>query len=133
MTAPAAKDDRARVPCSGCTACCDNDLLILHPECGDDPTQYETQVCINPVTGLPAEALAHKPEGGCVYLTEAGCSIHDRAPAICREFDCRRFYQSLVDQMTRPERRQLVKSGKVGADVLKAGRDRLHTLEFEPA
>lgn len=123
------KTKRGNVPCNGCTACCDNDLLILHPEMGDDPDQYETQECINPVTGKPAIALAHKPTGGCIYLGSGGCTIHDDAPAICKEFDCRDFYKSLLETTTRTERRRFVKRGAFGADVLRAGRDRLHTLE----
>jgi len=33
--------------------------------------------------------LAHTPDGDCVYLGEAGCTIHDHAPALCRAADCR--------------------------------------------
>jgi hypothetical protein len=33
--------------------------------------------------------LAHKPNGECVYLNEQGCSIHGRAPSLCRTADCR--------------------------------------------
>jgi len=78
----------ARVPCNGCTACCQNDLIMLHPEMGDDPTRYACHPAVNPITGQPGWALDHKPGGGCVYLGEAGCTIHPAHPAICREFDC---------------------------------------------
>ena len=33
--------------------------------------------------------LAHKPNGDCAYLVESGCSIHDRAPSLCKSADCR--------------------------------------------
>jgi hypothetical protein len=33
--------------------------------------------------------IAHKPNGECIYLNEHGCSIHDRAPSLCRSADCR--------------------------------------------
>ena len=125
--------DRSAVPCNGCIECCRNDLLVLHPECGDDPAQYETQEAINPVTGKPCIALAHKPEGGCVYLGETGCTIHDRAPAICREFDCRKFYLKLRDETTRPERRRMIKRGLISNQLLKEGQKRLHTLEDDAA
>lgn len=117
--------DRANVPCDGCTACCRNDLLILHPEMGDDPTQYETQRVINPITGRPALALKHKPGGGCLYLGPGGCMIWDRAPAICREFDCRKLFMELGKR----ERKAFVKAGLFGSDVIEAGRSRLHTLK----
>jgi len=123
------------VPCNGCTACCQNDLLVLHPEMGDDPASYETMEAINPVTGAPCLALKHKPGGGCIYLGDGGCTIHGRAPAICREFDCRRFYSRMVEIYTRAERRKFIKSGIIGAEVFRAGRERLASLalnEKEP-
>lgn len=120
----------ATVPCNGCTACCEHDLLILHPECGDDPAQYETMAVVNPITGQPALALKHKPEGGCIYLERGkGCTIHDRAPAICREFDCRRF----VARFSKPERKEMLASGAISRSVMQAGFDRLHTLAKDAA
>ena len=118
---------RAAVPCNGCTECCKRDLLILHPECGDDPNEYETRRVKHPLTGEPALALKHKAEGGCIYLGKNGCTIHDRAPAICREFDCRRLFL----RMTRDERKAAVKSGKASKRVFDAAKKRLHTLEGE--
>ncbi len=115
----------ASVPCNGCTACCANDLLILHPECGDVASHYLTMPVINPITGKPATALQHKPEGGCVYLTDSGCSIHGRAPAICREFDCRRMFQKLGASQAR----KAVAAGLASQEVMDAGRKRRFTLE----
>ena len=45
------------VPCAGCTACCQNDVLMLHPEMGDDPAQYQTVPIIHPITGSRAICL----------------------------------------------------------------------------
>jgi hypothetical protein len=117
------------VPCNGCTACCRNDLLFLHPEMGDIAEDYETMPATNPLNGRPGLALKHKPEGGCIYLGDAGCTIHDRAPAICREFDCRGFYLSFMERYDRGERRRMVARNYVSKDVIEAGRSRLHTLE----
>lgn len=121
--------ERSDVPCNGCTECCQKDLIILHPECGDDSEQYETMQTINPMTGKSCLALAHKPEGNCIYLGEDGCTIHDRAPAICREFDCRRFYLKLRKETTRPERRRMIRAGLISSQLLKEGQARLHTLD----
>ena len=96
---------------------------------GDNPDQYETQICTNPITGEPAVAIAHKQEGGCVYLGEHGCTIHDRAPALCRKFDCRKFYLKLVEQTTRPERRRLIRKGLISNQLLLEGRKRVATLK----
>lgn len=116
----------ASVPCNGCTACCRNELLFLHPEMGDRADDYQTMPAVNPITGKPGLALAHNENGDCIYLGEGGCTIHSRAPAICREFDCRRFFLSLGDRTTR---RRLLKTGLVTKDVYDAGRSRLPTLE----
>lgn len=117
---------RSVVPCAGCTLCCRRDALILHPEEGDDPGQYETTPTTHPFTGEPVLMLAHKPNGDCVYLDRAtGCTIHERAPAICRSFDCRGLYRSLLENSTRKERREMIQRGVVSKGILEAGRKRL--------
>lgn len=120
-----ARPVRTPVPCNGCRLCCINDVIMLHPECGDDAAQYQTVPIRNPLTGKPGLMLDHKPNGECIYLGETGCTIYDRAPAICREFDCRRIYQ----RTTRAERRALIARGLASKDKFDAGRQRLHTLE----
>lgn len=85
---------RATVPCGSCRACC-NELIILHPEDGDDPSAYLTRTVKHPLTGQPVPALLHKPDGNCFYLGKEGCTIHERAPILCREFDCRRAVLNL--------------------------------------
>jgi hypothetical protein len=72
------------VPCNGCTLCCQGDAIRLTEE--DNPDDYETE----PHPYIAGEKmLAHKPNGDCIYLNENGCSIHDRAPSLCRSADCR--------------------------------------------
>lgn len=79
------KEGPTRVmPCNGCTACCEQDLLLLQD--GDDPTQFRTRL----VNG--SYVLDHKPNGDCTYLTRGqGCAIWDRRPSRCRGLDCRSF------------------------------------------
>ena len=76
------------VPCGDCRACCERELLILHPEHGDDPNEYDCR-------RLPDGrfALRQTPTLACIYLGESGCTIWDRRPAVCREFDCRLFLE----------------------------------------
>lgn len=116
---------RSAVPCAGCTACCKNELLMLHPEMGDKPEAYETQDVTNPLTGKPGIALKQKRNGDCTYLGDDGCTIHDRAPAICREFDCRQFFLNMGDRATR---RKLLSQGLLTKEVMDAGRKRLASL-----
>jgi len=72
------------VPCNGCTLCCQGDAIRLTEE--DNPADYITEPH-SYIAG--ALMLAHKPNGDCIYLDEKGCSIHDRAPSLCRSADCR--------------------------------------------
>lgn len=119
----------ANVPCGGCRRCCHGDAIILHPECGDVIASYDAERTIHPLSGRPAWQLKKKPNGECVYLGEDGCTIHTRAPAICREFDCRRLYL----KFSRAERKLLVRTGMFSKDVFDAGRERLDTLGTEHA
>ena len=78
------------VPCSGCTLCCQGDAVRLEPE--DRAADYLTE----PHPYIPgARMIAHKPNGECVYLTDTGCGIHDRAPSLCRSADCRLLAASM--------------------------------------
>ena len=93
------------VPCGSCHHCCTHEWIVLKPEEGDVVELYETVDVVNPSNGLPAKALAHQPNGDCIYLSASGCTIHGRHPAVCRAFDCRRFY---LQEQARPrlERRR---------------------------
>jgi Fe-S-cluster containining protein len=93
---------------------------MLLPEHGDVIEGYDHEWVTLP-EGRGA-VVKKGADGNCIYLGPDGCTIHDRAPAICRIFDCRRWFLS----KTRNERRALVKSGMADADVFEAGRKRLH-------
>lgn len=122
--------ERSEVPCNGCRTCCQGELLVLHPEMGDDPSEYYTQVRRNPLDGRLVYALQQGKNGDCIYLGEDGCTIHDRAPAICREFDCRKLYLKF-SRIPRAARRRIIRQGLLTADVLDAGKARLATLKEE--
>ena len=113
-----------KVPCAGCTHCCQNELLLLHPKMGDDAASYETKVVRHPFTGEVARALKNKPNGDCWYLGETGCTIHGRHPAICREFDCRRMYLAFVE-MPKSERKSRLKNLPGTAEQLAVGKAKL--------
>jgi hypothetical protein len=119
---------RAYVPCGLCTACCRRELILVHPEYGDNVDNYDTRdITIGPST---FKALRQRPDGACVYLSDfpgVGCTIWERAPAICREFDCR----GLFVRYSRAQRRDLRRRGLLTEDILNAGRERLNTLRRE--
>jgi len=109
---------RQKVNCDGCTRCCQGfQQIMLKPE--DNPDLYQTAETISALTGETGLALAQKPNGDCVYLGEEGCTIYDRAPAICRHFDCRQMAALLRSKMTRAEFRRVVRAETAG--VLKRG------------
>jgi Fe-S-cluster containining protein len=85
--------------CGGCTACCENDAVGIHPELGDNPKEYRAEIVGERLV------LAHQDNGDCIYLERGkGCTIWNRRPALCREFDCRVFIERVS-----PEERVLLR------------------------
>lgn len=117
--------DRVLVPCNGCRACCKNESVVLYPEYGDDVGSYETMPALGPtVEALGLEnrvMLKRKPNGDCHYLNETGCTIYDRAPAMCQEFDCRKWYLKFNRQV----RKRLERQGYIGKELMDAARARI--------
>jgi hypothetical protein len=114
---------RNPVPCAGCTACCrGGELVVLFPEDGDDPARFDHIEVPSPAGTILV--LRHRENGDCVYLGAGGCTIHGRAPAVCRNFDCRKYFLS----MPRNERRLVEKRAASKPDIFTAGRQRIHTL-----
>ncbi|HWE49643.1 MAG TPA: YkgJ family cysteine cluster protein [Bryobacteraceae bacterium] len=115
------------VPCGRCTECCkSNQGLFLHPEKGDVVESYRFQRTADR-DGNPVFLLATTPEGACVYLGPAGCTIYERRPVLCRSFDCRKHYLILPRQ----DRDNLVRLGLSSRAVFNAGRARIKTLDAE--
>ena len=71
-------EDRA-VNCAGCTLCCRGDMIMLHPECGDDPSQFETVRARNPIIWVVSKDEARVER----YLVEAAAS----AGSVARTWD----------------------------------------------
>lgn len=115
---PAKNIHNVSVPCDGCTLCCRGDAISIHPELGDDASQYQTVPHFIPeLAAKGILMLAHKPDHSCVYLGERGCTIHGKAPALCREFDCR----GLVRKLGYTNARKAVKKGALSAGVVRRG------------
>jgi hypothetical protein len=119
-----AEVSKTEVPCNGCIECCRSGQgLFLHPDQGDDVASYQVRVAADKA-GNPVYLLATTQSGECVYLGEAGCTIYDRRPLLCRSFDCRKHYLMLPRQ----DRDNLVRLGLSSRAVFNAGRVRLKTL-----
>lgn len=117
------KPPLGQTPCRGCTRCCQNDTIILHPEFGDDASQYQTRRLEGP-NGEPGPlALAQQANRDCVYLDRAtGCTIHGQAPFTCREFDCRMLYLNRHDPRIKAHLDIAAGLGVAKKDVLARGR-----------
>ncbi len=115
---------RRDVPCNGCTLCCQKDAIRLQDE--DDPGMYRTET--HPY--IPgARMIAHKPNGECVYLGAHGCTIHGRAPALCRDADCR----GIAARLDFDAARLLHVQGRLDIRVWDRGRQLLEGHEPRPA
>ena len=108
------------VPCNGCTLCCQGDAIRLTEE--DTLEDYLTEP--HPyIAG--ALMLAHKPNGDCIYLNDSGCSIHDRAPSLCRSADCR----SIALKYDFPTAMQLHNMKRIDIRVWDKGNDFLKEMK----
>ena len=118
--------DQNAIPCDGCTECCKSEQVVLHPEAGDDLGSYDFEYIESPLyPGRRTPVLRQNPATGhCIYLTERGCAIHARAPAVCRRFHCARMFKAL-GAISRSKRDALWAMGNVLEEaVVERGRDR---------
>lgn len=105
------------VPCGTCRLCCRKALIIPSLEAGDDPSSYR----LEEVNGVMA--LAHKENGDCIYLNEkTGCTIHGRAPAMCRVYDCRKQHA----MYSKEQRAELMRRGILDQRILRRGAALIH-------
>lgn len=116
--------ERSDVPCGSCSACCrGNNLVMLIPSEGDVVTSYAHELVS--LAGAMRPVLKRDPNGDCIYLVAGQCSIYERAPVVCRVFDCRRWYKL----HSRADRRRMTHRGGTEAEMIEAGRERLATLK----
>lgn len=109
------------VPCNGCTICCDRDAIFIDPELGDKVEDYQT------IEFGGFDILDHKKDGTCIYLEKEGCSIYEKRPAVCREFDCRRF----VERVPKKTMIFYLKRGIITKAALRRGKELLWRERFE--
>lgn len=111
----------ASVPCGGCTLCCKSgELIAITADDVPPPGGYQMME-VPAIAGL--QALAQRPGGACVYVTDAGCSIHQWAPMVCKAFSCAGLYA----MTPRHERRRFARGDAYVQALYKQGR-KMHTL-----
>lgn len=119
---PDGTEPEANVPCGTCRLCCKGrSAVLVQEDYGDDVASYETFEL--PVPGREhARFLKLQPNGDCIYLGESGCTIHGRAPYICRVFDCRAQHA----MYTKAQRESLVRAKILDPAILRRGATLLH-------
>lgn len=107
-----------KVNCGSCQACCHNEVVLVDEE----PADYEVDLR----DGI--WFLKHRPDGGCIYLGETGCTIYERRPAICKAFDCglwfsttNRPYRRYVKRVGDDHDRQMLVEGRKRAALREGG------------
>jgi uncharacterized protein len=91
MRAALRREDDARVPCDGCTACCTaSQFIVIEPDEVDTLAHISREV-VFPAPRLPRGfmVLAYDARGHCAMLEDGGCSIYEHRPRACRTYDCR--------------------------------------------
>ena len=106
------------VPCGKCRLCC---KTLIVPLAQEEYDQYDWAWITTRDGNRLGRALRRKPNGDCVYLGEEGCTIHGRAPHVCRRFDCRELFK----KSDRAGRRQAIGSGKIPKALFDKGREML--------
>ena len=102
----------ADVPCGTCNACCFNKAIFVYADAGDNPALYDTEPAFNVYYGAMMPMLKHREDGGCIYLTDKGCSIHTRRPAACRAYSCVEQHE----MYSRGDKRRMKREGKWNAE-----------------
>jgi Fe-S-cluster containining protein len=76
------------VPCGSCAVCCEKLSPYLTPE---EFASGEYAYTFMRVDGLdvPTITIPKSTQGGCMYYVNNKCSIYNKRPLACRQFDCR--------------------------------------------
>jgi Fe-S-cluster containining protein len=108
--------------CDGCRACCLYEQIWIRPEMGDDPSLYETVMDGSKIK------IAKRENGSeaCRYLGAKGCTIYDKRPYLCREFDCRVYMFGKLEGRNRQNRRALFKQAPWLVAIFAAAKARLY-------
>jgi Fe-S-cluster containining protein len=89
---------------------------------GDDPSLYETVMDGGKIK------FAKRENGGksCRYLGATGCTIYEKRPWVCRNFDCRVYMLQKFGGRNRQERRTTVAKMPWTKAIFAAAKARLY-------
>ena len=79
----------SQVPCNGCSACCRQHIVRLSAADEANLIFYQWREIGS------TRVLKTAPNGDCIHLGTAGCTIYDKRPEVCRSYDCRKHFSIL--------------------------------------
>jgi Fe-S-cluster containining protein len=87
------------VPCGDCVGCCTSSLFI---HIGPDETDTLAVIPARLLVRAPGRPRGHRllgfaADGSCPLFKDRGCSVYQRRPRTCREYDCRVFAAAGID------------------------------------
>jgi hypothetical protein len=79
------------VPCGDCRGCCTSSLFIhIRPDDADTLAVIPPRLLVRAPGGPTGhKLLGFTEDGSCPMLKERDCSIYERRPRTCRDYDCR--------------------------------------------
>lgn len=83
------------VPCGECVGCCISGypVPLRSTDALEDVVPHEQVLVMSP----SAKMLLALPDGTCPMLKNRQCSIYERRPETCRDYDCRIFAAAGID------------------------------------
>lgn len=91
------------VECGTCTACCRAGLGVRLVQ-ADDLAAFPVRAPVMDKSDPTIQvgwALPQRADGACHYLGDAGCTVYEKRPHMCRGFDCRDLLRDPVAE-TKP-------------------------------
>lgn len=101
------------MPCGSCNDCCSKLGPFLTQKEFESGQYMYTLISTN--DSIPAIAIPRKDDG-CFYLINGVCSIYERRPLACRQFDCREGHHPKITNKFLPENQHYI-TGKKDATI----------------
>lgn len=105
LTTISSNESIADVPCGTCTLCCELLAPHLTPEevsSGLYPislTMPTPEILAKDPTVGPVITMFKNEKGSCAMFIDGKCSIYEKRPLACRQFDCRKGHHKKTNHV----------------------------------